>query len=132
AWWFVPEVFAPALGTFEKVGPAILGYAQRLYQFPLGVFATALATAIFPLLSRCASERDHAGLAQMLSRGIRVASFEGIPCLVGLIVVREPLIRTLFAHGEFNQIPDAVHRVGTALFMYALGIWAFGVNQIVV
>ncbi len=132
AWWFVPEVFSAGSGASERVGPAILGYAQRLYQFPLGVFTTALATAIFPLLSRFASERDLPGLSHMLSRGIRVASFEGLPCLVGLIVVREPLIRTLFAHGQFNQIPHAVDRVGLSLIMYSLGIWAFGVNQIVV
>jgi putative peptidoglycan lipid II flippase len=132
AWWCVPEVAAHGSSVYEKVGPAVLSLAQRLYQFPLGVFATALATAIFPALSRSAANKDMPGLARTLSRGIRVASFEGIPCLVGLIAVREPLIRTFFAHGEFLKWPQAVDRVSLALFMYALGIWAFGVNQVIV
>jgi len=61
-----------------------------------------------------------------------VASFEGLPCLVGLIVVREPLIRTILAHGKFNNFPQAVDRVALSLFMFALGVWAFGINQIIV
>src|SRR5262249_42605502 len=94
AWWFVPEELARGATVTEMVGPAILSIAQRLYQFPLGVFATALATAIFPALSRSAAEKDFEGLGRTLARGIRVVSFEGIPCVVGLILIREPLIRT--------------------------------------
>lgn len=122
SWWFVED----------RAGPAILANAQRLYQFPLGVFATALATAIFPALSRHAAENDQAGMSATLARGLRVASFEGVPCMVGLILVREPLVETLFNYGRFAESPDAVGRVSAALLMYGLGIWAFGVNQIVV
>ncbi len=122
AWWFVPG----------GAGPAILSYAQRLYQFPLGVFAIALATAIFPALSKHAAENDYPGLGATLSRGICVASFEALPCLVGLILVREPLVRLLFERGRFAETPDAVQRVAFALLMYALGIWAFGINQLIV
>jgi putative peptidoglycan lipid II flippase len=132
AWWMVPEEFAPGATSSEKVGPAVLNVAQRLYQFPLGVFTTALATAIFPLLSRHAAEKDHAQLSGTLTRGLRVASFEGIPCLVGLILVGRPLIETFFAHGEFRKWPDATDRVTLSLTMYSLGIWAFGVNQLIV
>lgn len=133
AWWLVPEAAMAGSQTTERVGPAILSFAQRLYQFPLGIFATALATAIFPALSRSAAQRDMPALSATLSRGLRVVSFEGIPCMVGLIAVREPLIRTLFAHGQFLKWgPEAVDRVALALVMYSLGIWAFGVNQLIV
>jgi putative peptidoglycan lipid II flippase len=132
AWWFVPEEVLRAGAEAEKVGPAVLSLAQRLYQFPLGIFATALATAIFPALSQHAAERDLAGLGKTLSRGLRTVSFEGLPSMVGLILIREPLVQLLFGHGEFCQWPEATGRVSFALYMYALGIWAFGVNQIVV
>lgn len=123
AYWFVPG------GS----GPAILAYAQRLYQFPLGVFAIALATAIFPALSRHAAAGDIEGLGRDLSRGLCVVSFEGLPCAIGLILVREPLIDVLFNRGEFARSgEDAAARVAFAVFMYALGIWAFGANQLVV
>src|SRR5690606_10503839 len=84
AWWFVPEVVPPGATDAEKVGPAILSVAQRLYQFPLGVFTTALATAIYPTLTRHAAEKDHEKLSDSLTRGLRVATFEAIPCTVGL------------------------------------------------
>jgi putative peptidoglycan lipid II flippase len=132
AWWFVPEVLIHPGGAAEKVAPAVLSLAQRLYQFPLGIFATALATAIFPALSKHAAESDLPGLGRTLSRGIRVTSFEGLPSLVGLILIREPLVKLLFGHGEFQEWPAAAPRVSFALLMYALGIWAFGVNQILV
>lgn len=121
-----------ALWFVDTSAPAILAYAQRLYQFPLGVFAIALATAIFPALSRHAAEADYDALGRSLSRGICVASFEAIPCAVGLMVVRYPLIDLLFNRGEFARTEDAVGRVAFALFMYALGIWAFGINQLVI
>lgn len=121
-----------AYGFVGESGPAMLSYAQRLYQFPLGVFALALATAIFPALSRHAAEGDYESLGRSLSQGICVASFEAIPCAVGMIVVRYPLVEVLFNRGEFARAEDAVGRVSFALLMYALGIWAFGINQLVV
>jgi len=124
--WFVVEPDG------QRPGAALLYFAQRLYQFPLGVFLVALATAIFPTLSRHAAERDLLGLSRTLSRGIRVTLFIAIPCMVGLILVREPLVRALFGHGEFNEAPHADLRVASALAMYALGLWAYGLNHLVV
>jgi len=124
--WFVVEPDG------QRPGAALLYFAQRLYQFPLGVFLVALATAIFPALSRHAAERDLPGLSRTLARGIRVTLFIAIPCMVGLILIREPLVRTLFGHGEFNKAPQADLRVASALAMYALGLWAYGLNHLVV
>jgi putative peptidoglycan lipid II flippase len=129
AMWFVTETFGD---QHERVGPAILYYAQRLYQFPLGVFAAALATAIFPTLSRHVAEGNLPALGKTVARGVRVATFEALPCLMGLILVREPLIHLLFGRGEFAEWPEAAGRVGNAVLMYALGIWAYAVNQLIV
>jgi putative peptidoglycan lipid II flippase len=122
AYWFVPN----------RVGPAILGYAQELYQFPLGVFAIAMATAIFPTLAKHVADNDIPGMKATLARGIRVVEFEALPCMVGLILVRDPLVRTLFGRGEFLKTPDSAERVAFALYMYALGIVAYGVNHLLV
>ncbi len=110
--------------------PAVLGYAQRLYQFPLGVFAIALATALFPAMARDASEGDMGKLGRTLARGMRLVLFEGLPCTIGLILIREPLTQALFERGAFR--PEATARVSATLVTFALGIWAFGLNQIVV
>ena len=127
---FLDSLIAYTFVTSHVGGPAVLGYAQRLYQFPLGVFAIALATAIFPAMTRHAAENDLSSLSKTLVRGLRVVMFEGLPCTVGLILIREPLVQLLFERGKFSSV-DTI-RVANTLIAFAAGIWAFGANQIAV
>ncbi len=110
--------------------PAVLYYAQRLYQFPLAVFGLSLATAIFPQLSELASKRDMGGMARVLQYGLGLTLFVGIPCTLGLILVAGPLVELLYQRGQFRQADAS--RVSWALVFYATGIWAYGVQHIVV
>jgi len=130
AWWFVYDPPIPELGE-QRPGTAVLYYASQLYHFPLGVFLIALATAIFPTLSKYAAAEDMVGLRDTLARGIRVALFISIPCMAGLMLVREPLVRVLFARGKFNLIPHADFRVALALSMFTSALWAYGLNHLV-
>lgn len=114
----------------ERVGPAVLGFAQYLYQLPLGVFGIAVATAVFPALSRKAVEGDRAGLADILQRGIRLSLFIALPAAVGLIFVAEPLVSTLFERGAFESKNSG--RVAGVLVMYSLGIPAYFAHHLFV
>lgn len=114
----------------ERVGPAVLGYAQYLYQLPLGVFGIALATAIFPVLSQKATEGDRAGLAEILGRGIRLSLFVALPASVGLMFVARPLVATLYQRGAFDAA-DTQRVAGTLLF-YSIGIAAYFTQHILV
>ncbi|NOX59872.1 MAG: murein biosynthesis integral membrane protein MurJ, partial [Planctomycetes bacterium] len=111
-------------------GPAVLGYAQYLSQLPLGVFSTAIATAIFPMLSQRSNEGDMAGFTKSLEAGIRTSLFIAIPAGVGLILVAPMLIRVLFERGEFQSTDT--QRVAAALGCYCLGLWAYSLQQILV
>jgi putative peptidoglycan lipid II flippase len=97
--------------------------AQRLYQFPLGVLAISLATAAFPLFSRCASRGDYGGLRAALGQSLRVAMFEGLPCAVALVVLAEPITRLLFEYGRYG--PEDSARAAAVLKWYALGMPAY-------
>ena len=114
----------------ERVGPAVLGYAQYLYQLPLGVFGIALATAIFPVLSQKATEGNRRGLAGTLGRGIRLSLFIALPASVGLMFVAKPLVATLYQRGEFDAADT--QRVAGALFFYSLGMAAYFMQHILV
>jgi len=107
---------------------ARLGWAQFLYQFPLGVFAIALATAIFPSLSAEAMNKDRTQFRKSLNHGIEATLFEGIAASVGLILVARPAIRLLFEHGSFT--PADTELVYRSTIFYAAGIWAFSLQQI--
>ena len=104
----------------------IISYAQRLYQFPLGVFAISVATAIYPMLSR--QSEDDAGFADTIRRGLRMILFIGVPASVGLALVREPLAACILQGGEFTA--DDARRVAAVLLGYSMAIWAYSMNQV--
>src|SRR5690606_14744143 len=98
---------------------AALAFAQRLYQFPLGVFGIAVATAIFPALAHAAAERsaeagpDRGGFRTILQHGLRLTMFIGLPAGVGLLIVRVPLTRAIFEYHRF-ELADSL-RVASIL-----------------
>jgi len=124
------------------IGATILGYAypldersniiltaaQRLYQFPLGVFGIAVATAIFPMLARFADEPDN--FLDTLRRGIRLSLFIGAPASVGLAMVRSDMVSVLYSGGDSGFSDDGVVRTAAALLAYAPGIWIYSLNHL--
>jgi putative peptidoglycan lipid II flippase len=109
---------------------ARLNWAQFMYQFPLGVFAIALATAIFPRLSSDAidADPDRTQFKRVLRQGVEAALFIGLPASVGMIVVRYPAVRLLFERGHFTAHDTAWVALSTAI--YSAAIWAFSLQQI--
>ena len=102
-----------------------LSNAQRLYEFPLGVFGIAVATAIFPALARLAGEgaAERQQFAETVRRGLRLVVYIGLPASVGLILVRQPLTAVVFYGDKFTA--EDVNRVAFVLLGYAPAIWAY-------
>jgi len=131
-----PETFA--LGPWRvaypmKTGAAsVLYYGPLIYQFPLGVFGIGLATVIFPVLTRYAVRKDLAGMARTASHALRLTLFIGLPAGLGIILVCKPLIFLVFHHGQFAEMPDAVERTARVASLYALGLWSYSANHILV
>jgi putative peptidoglycan lipid II flippase len=106
-----------------------LFYAQRLYQFPLGVLGISLATAIFPVLSTAAAEKDTALLSRTIGRGIQATFFVALPATVGLILIARPLVTVLFQRGKFTAQDS--HLTQMVLIFYALGLCGYFLQQVV-
>lgn len=107
-----------------------LFYGMRLVLFPLGIFGVALGTAILPSLSKQAAEGKISELKKTLAFGLRMVFFIILPSMVGLIVLRVPIIHLFFEHGAFT--PEATTGTATALVFYAIGLPAFAGVRIVV
>ena len=105
-----------------------LFYTQRLYQFPLGVLGISLATAIFPVLSDAAAEKNTMKLAETTLQGFQGALFLALPSTAGLILVARPLIAAIFQRGLFRA-EDTELGAGV-LVCYALGLSGFFIQQI--
>ena len=105
-----------------KGSVSYLYYADRLIEFPLGVFGVAIATAVLPTLSEQAARRDKQALRETLSFSLRLVTFVSMPAAVGLFVLSEPIVRVLYERGRFG--PAETVRTAAAVAMYALASWA--------
>jgi len=107
-----------------------LYYADRLVQFPLGIFAIATATAVLPSISRQAAKKDLQAVQDTFGYAMKLVFFITIPSMVGLIVLREPIVALLFKRGAFDA--KTAHLTAYALLYYSVGLWAFSAVRIVV
>lgn len=108
---------------------ARLDLAQFMYQFPLGVFAIALATAIFPTLGREAVNPQGEGFKRALRQGIEGSLFIGLPASAGMVLVATPAIHLLFEGGRFSA--NSAQWVALSTAIYSASIWAFSLLHIV-
>ncbi|MFC1811949.1 murein biosynthesis integral membrane protein MurJ [Thermodesulfobacteriota bacterium] len=124
-------VVGTLLATLLREGSvSYLYYADRLVQFPLGIFAIAAATAVLPSLSRQAVAEDFSGLKDTFNHALNLVFFITIPAMVGLIVLREPIVALLFKRGAFDA--ETTRLTAHALLYYSVGLWAFSAVRIVV
>ncbi len=106
-----------------------LFYAQRLYQFPLGVLGISLATAIYPVLSRNAAQKNYEELLQTIRRGICGALFIALPATAGMILIGRPLMRVIFQRGEFTAVDT--QQTAMILYFYSAGLCGYFCQQII-
>lgn len=138
----LPAVFGAAVYQINMVIGTLLAsllpegsvsylyYADRLVQFPLGIFAIATATAVLPSLSKQVAEEDFDGLRETFGHAMNFVFFITIPAMVGLVVLREPIVHLLFKRGAFDA--TTVRLTAVALLYYCAGLWAFSAVRIVV
>jgi putative peptidoglycan lipid II flippase len=107
---------------------SFLYYADRIMEFPLGVFGIALASASLPAMSRQAATGDTRGVAATLNFSLRLALFVAVPATVGLVILREPIIRVLIERGQFT--PADTMATAQALAWYAVGLVGFSTSRI--
>lgn len=125
--WFGPTMLGRAY-PLDASSNAIMTFTQRLYQFPLGVFGIAVATAAFPMLARHAS--DPTKFLHTIQRGVRLSLFIGLPASIGLALVRHDAVGVLFGFGKSGFSPSGLDRSAAVLLGFAVGIWAYALNHL--
>jgi putative peptidoglycan lipid II flippase len=98
----------------------LLNLATRVMELPIGVFAAAISTVIFPLIARHAARSDWAKLGEDYHKGLRLVLLVNVPAAVGLALVSEPVIRLLFQRGAFTATNTV--DMTPILAVYALGL----------
>jgi len=100
-----------------------LYYSDRLVEFPMGILGVALGTVVLPGLSRKHAEKSAGEFSKMLDWGLRLIFLFGIPSAVGLLILAEPMIATLFLSDVFDA--SDVQMATRSLWAYSLGLMPF-------
>jgi putative peptidoglycan lipid II flippase len=115
----VDQLFATHLLN-KNLAPAAIVRAFRLYMLPQGMFSVAVATVLFPLLSRHAAREDWNGFRGTVGTGLRLIGFLLLPASAAAAVLATPIVRLLFQHGQFT--PSQTTIVAQCLAAFALGL----------
>lgn len=125
--WIGPTMFGRPT-PLDEASNGILSTTSRFYQFPLGVFGLAVATAVFPLLSRTAS--DKIAFADMLRRGLRISLLIGLPASAGLWLVAPHLTAVMLQGGKHAYTAEGLLRASAVLVGFAPAVWAYSLNNV--
>jgi putative peptidoglycan lipid II flippase len=156
--WKKAPLFHPGLKKmFQMMGPAVFGaavhqinifigtllasllpegsvsflyYADRLVEFPLGIFAISTSVAALPSLARQASDKNMPALKNTFAHAMNFTLFITFPAMVGLMVLTRPIVTLLFERGAFD--PQSTDMTVYALMCYAAGLWAFAAVRVIV
>lgn len=107
-----------------------LWYADRVFEFPLGIFAVALGTAALPSFSAQAARHAYGELRHSLTFSIRLTNVIVLPAAVGLVTLATPIVAVLFQRGAFGS--EEVARTAQALDAFAVGLWSVALVRLVV
>ncbi len=108
-------------------GIAWMGYATYIYQFPLGLVATALSFAILPTLSRQAADGE---FKTTLVQGLNLVIMLIVPAAVGLFVLAHPIVALLYERGEFT--PTDTVQTARVLQLFVIGLSFAAVDQMLI
>lgn len=107
---------------------SLLYYSDRLMEFPLGLFGIALATVTLPYLSRLHANEAYEEFSATLDWSMKLVMLIAVPSSVGLIVLAEPLVATVFYGGVFTS--NDVSMAALALQAFAIGLVGFSFVKI--
>ncbi|MCH6553211.1 MAG: murein biosynthesis integral membrane protein MurJ [Acidobacteria bacterium] len=107
-----------------------LYYADRVMELALGVYAISVATVVLPVMAQQAAEKKLDDMRGTLGFALRNVGFIVVPAAVGLMVLRDPIVRVLFQHSAFEA--TSAELTSWALLFYALGLPAIAAVRLVV
>ena len=121
------QLINSVFGTLvNKEAPRAIDNAFRIYMLPQGLFSVAVATVLFPTLSRMAARHDVRNMRRTIGIGMRQINLLLIPSAVFMLVLTTPIVRLVFERGQFNATSTSL--VSEALFWFAFSLPFGGLN----
>jgi putative peptidoglycan lipid II flippase len=114
------DVFFASRFIDPELAPAAIQKAFLIYMLPQGMFSVAIATVLFPRMSRLAARGDDAGFRDVVSLGLRQITFLLLPAAVFSIVLATPIVRILYQRGQW--LPDQTPVTADCLAAFSVGL----------
>ena len=95
-------------------------FANRIFQFPVGILVTAFLVPLFPIFSRLAGEGNEDSIRTYFNKGVGVLLFAAIPMIIFILLLAQDGISLVFERGAFNS--NAVLMVTEALCFLSFSI----------
>lgn len=105
-----------------------LNYASKLMNLPVGIFAAAVVSAIYPSLSEDAIKKDFQSLGNTLRHGLSLVCLVTVPAAIGLIVLRVPITSLLFEGNSFDA--ESTRITAYALLFFCIGLVPVSLNMV--
>ncbi len=103
---------------------------NRLMEFPIGVFAVAVSTVVYPMIAAHAVKRDFTAMAGDFQKGIRLILIINVPAAAGLALLSGPIVRSIYMHG--NVSAANAHQMALLLSLMVIGLPFFSVVNLTV
>lgn len=97
-----------------------VGYANRVFQFPVGILATAFLVPLFPIFSKLVGEKNYDDIKYYFHKGIGLLNFVAIPIMFGIILLAYDMVQIVFQRGAFDS--EATYMVSQALIFLSFAI----------
>jgi putative peptidoglycan lipid II flippase len=116
--------------SLDDSSVAQLFNGNRLMEFPIGVFAIAVSTVVYPLIARHAVEGNNAAMAEDFRKGLRLILIINVPAALGLALLSGPIVNLIYHHGQFTA-KDA-HTLTILVALFAIGLPFFSIVNLTV
>jgi len=114
---YVDMFFASLL---EEGAWTAIGFANRIFQFPVGILVTAFLVPLFPVFSKLVAQKDFEGIKNYFNKGVGVLFLAAIPVIIGIICVGQDAVALVFQRGAFDS--NATFMVTEALWFLSFSI----------
>lgn len=116
-------VIGQIIASAQDGAIALINYADRVFQLPLGIIGIAIGVVLLPELSRSLRVGDDAEARALQNRSLEFALLLTLPAAAGLVVIPGPILSILFERGAFT--PETTARAAEVLRAFAWGLPAF-------
>ncbi len=114
---YVDMFFASSL---KEGAWSAIGYANRIFQFPVGILVTAFLVPLFPLFSKLVADKKYDDIRYYFNKGVGLLNLASFPILIGIILLGYDAVQMIFQRGAFGS--DATFMVSQALLFLSVSL----------